>query len=796
MKHLLWVSVLVFFCSFVGIAQCEFRPLGIPEGAWSHRSSAVNEEVLWITIWTEEYHNCICRTSDGGNTWHHDSVDVAPGGSRITGISAIDASTAWVSMTDPSGSTTGGIFKTTDGGSTWQHQSSAFPGSGGFVNDVHFFDANNGLCMGDPNDGYFEIYTTTNGGEHWSRVPSQMIPAPDVAEVGTPNRTAYQGDSYWFGTYAPGYSGGRVFRTTDRGLTWSAGTRDTRLTNPAIAFQDEGTGIASSYYGTLWRTTDGGLTWSALPSPEWLLPGYRYPVFVPGTVSTYALPCVGLIGRDTVSIMAFSTDAGLSWKRLDVLPIPWAYQYYYDNIVGVAGAYLTPSFASVGCGWIAAEGGVIHWPGYTGKHIWRCTPSVRYLSWDEGFASAPSSVSIGNYGTESLNVTGFELPQGHFTLIDPPATPFTLAPWEAVDVEITFSPQAGGSFTDSLVILSDAPNAPALGVTLSGTTMRQAYVDVGANMFAVGERLYEVAPSGIASEVCRISAGRIDGLSVNPAERALYGIQARSSGSTLYRIDPQFPGVLSSVTIPVADLRAIAFSTDGRLFGGTAQGALLRINPATGDTALIGSASGMVYASLAFSPSGELYASVQPPLFNKDGIYIVDTTDGSTAMLGKTGDNAVTPSIAFTRDGELFGLKGTGSQDNTVIRIDPSSGVGTEVGPTGTSGLQAIAMIDLIATSVPEALSDEIPAAFELHQNYPNPFNPSTTIQYAIPSACFVTLKVYNVLGEEVATLLTGTHTPGMFQASWEASRSPSGVYFYRLRADDFVDTKRMILVK
>jgi hypothetical protein len=90
----------------------------------------------------------------------------------------------------------------------------------------------------------------------------------------------------------------------------------------------------------------------------------------------------------------------------------------------------------------------------------------------------------------------------------------------------------------------------------------------------------------------------------------------------------------------------------------------------------------------------------------------------------------------------------------------------------------------------------EIPAQFTLRQNYPNPFNPSTTIEFALPHSGFVTLKVYNVLGEKVTTLVAGDHAAGTFKATWNASSMPSGVYFYRLTAEEYVETKKAVLVR
>lgn len=89
-----------------------------------------------------------------------------------------------------------------------------------------------------------------------------------------------------------------------------------------------------------------------------------------------------------------------------------------------------------------------------------------------------------------------------------------------------------------------------------------------------------------------------------------------------------------------------------------------------------------------------------------------------------------------------------------------------------------------------------VPLKFSLGQNYPNPFNPSTSIQYAIASRQFVTLKVYDVLGNEIATLVNEEKPAGNYDVEFNASHMASGIYYYQLRAGEFVETKKMILMK
>lgn len=107
---------------------------------------------------------------------------------------------------------------------------------------------------------------------------------------------------------------------------------------------------------------------------------------------------------------------------------------------------------------------------------------------------------------------------------------------------------------------------------------------------------------------------------------------------------------------------------------------------------------------------------------------------------------------------------------------------------------------DIMAWLSGEVSIDEpkphIPSSFSLSQNYPNPFNPDTRIDYALPEASHVTLEIYDMLGRRVASLIDEEQEPGYHQAVWNAKDCPSGMYFYRLKAGSFTETKKMILMK
>jgi hypothetical protein len=92
--------------------------------------------------------------------------------------------------------------------------------------------------------------------------------------------------------------------------------------------------------------------------------------------------------------------------------------------------------------------------------------------------------------------------------------------------------------------------------------------------------------------------------------------------------------------------------------------------------------------------------------------------------------------------------------------------------------------------------SEGIVRDYDLSQNYPNPFNPSTIINYQIPQDGFVTLKIYDILGKEVKTLVNEQKTIGRYKVKFDASDLASGIYIYQLKVNEFVLSKKMLLVK
>jgi hypothetical protein len=194
---------------------------------------------------------------------------------------------------------------------------------------------------------------------------------------------------------------------------------------------------------------------------------------------------------------------------------------------------------------------------------------------------------------------------------------------------------------------------------------------------------------------------------------------------------------------------------------------------------------------------------------NADSTKTIKLYDNGTNGDVTSGDNIWSRDVTFPQYSPLtiqykyganWGLasnEGGNDNENGVgadhfINLTPTMISATVENVFGTMGTHTLVNV---VTDV-EDLNSGIPTVYDLGQNYPNPFNPSTIIRFSIPEAGFVTLKVFNLLGEEVATLLNAEKTAGNYEATFDASNLSSGIYFYKLESQNFTSTKKMLLLK
>jgi len=245
---------------------------------------------------------------------------------------------AWIPLWYSTGG--GTILHTADGGVTWTPQTTAtFDSPNGFPNVVHFWNVNEGFCMGDPNGGYFEIYTTIDGGTTWTRVPEANIPPNSAQEYGTTGYYDVVGNMVWFTT-----NKGRIYKSIDKGYHWTASSIPNVTDQMQISFRDINYGIVRanmSPYNTYF-TNDGGDTWQQL---FWNGNFYTNDFcYVKGTTNTFI--SAGADYTNNFMGTSISTDGGFNWN---VIPLSDTTQFLTVDFVDVnhgwAGAFNTDSVA-------------------------------------------------------------------------------------------------------------------------------------------------------------------------------------------------------------------------------------------------------------------------------------------------------------------------------------------------------------------------------------------------------------------------------------------------------------------
>lgn len=171
--------------------------------------------------------------------------------------------------------------------------------------------------------------------------------------------------------------------------------------------------------------------------------------------------------------------------------------------------------------------------------------------------------------------------------------------------------------------------------------------------------------------------------------------------------------------------------------------------------------------------------------FNFEDVFFVDQNTGYLAGSGKTAKTTNQGMDWIIQTNELtpylYSVFFTNANTGYV------AGENGGIWKTTTGGGQFVGILQN---------SNSTPDIFFLQQSYPNPFNPATNIKFDIPKTSFVKLIVYDILGRDAATLVNGELKPGSYQADWDASAFPSGVYFYTLQTKSFTETKKMILIK
>jgi len=296
-SYFLMVMFLLFACSSL-FAQWTVQNSGIPTGD-QVVLAAVDTNICWGVTRAPGV-SYVTRTTDGGETWVASNLNSL---NDFYSIAALSANTAWIAA-DSS------IYNTTDGGLNWIEQLTI---NGGLI--VRFFDSNNGVCIGVLGIGNSKIYTTTNGGSLWTPVPPSNIPDPVNGEGFIPDNAWVVGNTIWVPTNGNFTFPGSLYKSTDRGITWSVVQNVVDTTGGVfVAFKDAANGLATSA-NTVFRTTDGGANWASTGIVPDSVSAFLLS-YVPGSSGAYMItsnsyPIPRLNGS------AYTLDNGATWTTVD-----------------------------------------------------------------------------------------------------------------------------------------------------------------------------------------------------------------------------------------------------------------------------------------------------------------------------------------------------------------------------------------------------------------------------------------------------------------------------------------------
>jgi len=486
------------------------------------------------------------------------------------------------------------------------------------------------------------------------------------------------------------------------------------------------------------------------------------------------------------------------------------------------GIYLDPSneydvwtiseYAAAANTWGTYVGNIRMAP-YPGAHAFLHPKSVDFGDVEIGTTSSNYSVVLANYGDTGLEISDIPLSVGDFNLESNLNVPFTLPSYDSVTIEFSYSPTVLG---DTTVLYNFSSNDPEFtGITMRGNGYRINQAIEKTIYACSGSQndgnIITIDPAtGAGSLIGQSLFSEVKGIAINPLNGIIYGLVANAGNADIIRVNAESGDsyLLFNVNIPsVAD---IAFDTLGTFYAISINGDLYTIDLSNGNITYIVDAAGS-YSGITFHPqTNELWATsraILPP--NKDAVFKVNLLTGDTTIVGHTGLNQLTNDLVFGENLNLYGIVGTSSALNDFISVDPLTGAGTIIGSVGMKHILGLAYINSSPTGV-ENNNDKLPTEYLLMQNYPNPFNPSTNIKFAIPSnvkggTSKVTLKIYDILGSEVATLVNEELSAGTYEVEFSTKDGyTSGVYFYQLKVTDtesgsgkgFIQTKKMVLLK
>ncbi|MDI6765969.1 MAG: YCF48-related protein [Bacteroidota bacterium] len=626
----------------------------------------------------------------------------------------------------------GTIIRSEDGGDNWHLQQS---GTNNYLNAVSFIDPSNGYIVGGGDffpPGFGSIHHTSDGGTIWQIKYFN----PQVRFYGISAITPTKAVAVGFNL--AGQIRSVIYRTSDGGVNWIKQFEGLSGFLTKVQFISENVGIAVGSEGIIYRSSDGGISWYTVES---------------GTLQTlndisFSDSQNGMIVGNG-GVVLKTSNAGLSWSAINIQT-----QNYLKTIA------LSNSGDGVAIGWNLKPWKPALYHVSSGGLIWQDRAStvtgqkLRSIS----FSDLNNGLVVGDRGTLLHTTNGGK----------------------------TWTRRLQGTLFESAGVLFSSVHFidNFVGTVVGGGGVILRTMDGGLN--------WTVQTSGVTHSLN-------DMLFFNTYEGFVVGsngtiLRTTNGGNDWFNNSGYTNKSLNSISFSDS-YNGVAVGDDGIILHTTNKG--IDWLPRNSGTNLrlksvslrsnIGVAIGEQGIILRTSDAGNSWSKQTSVITNTlNEVYFFD--DNTGIAVGLNG------AIIRTTDGGLTWVILPSVTNNSLYGVSILDGnIGTVVGDYGTILRTTTGLV-----RVDELLLSEIPIEFRLHQNYPNPFNPSTTIRYELPRESFVTLKVYNLLGQEVATLVNEKKEAGRYNIEFRISDFgfSSGVYFYRLVAEDYVSTKKFLLLK
>ena len=686
----------------------------------------------------------IYKSSDGGANWQ-----------LIQGISNINNLYIYNYNNIYAAGNANQLIKSTDGGNTWQ--ALVNPLSNYNYYSLTFINNNTGWVSGTRGS----LLKTTNAGLTWAS-DANTLTTKKIYDVQILNNNVI----------LLAAADGLIYRTSDQGSNWAtiiSNSNNYSVYN--LFFTDEVTGFASGASGLIMSTTNSGNSWAVQQSNT---NNNLYDLFFTNYDTGFA------VGQNGCALK--TTNSGSNWISINFTSGSLYTVKFINGSTGFIGSVNDNIYKTIDCG-----------------NTWtlKYTSAGQKNITDIGFFNNNEGIAIDNSGYIMRTISGGDI-------------------W-------TQQSQLSSNSLNKLKIVDSVSAYIIKGEVSQGSASKIYYTSNKG--ISWGENVVPFYPSSLLSidvynrylgfivgdngVILKTSTGGTisDGFSISGKVRYIDNNQPVTSGSAkAIKYTQNFSNIIiidSSQIQPNGDYILAHVSRDSVDIG-------IYPNSTTTNDYVISYYSSTIYwenATLLY-PTHNL-TNVDIYVYRNFGSDNPNQISGKITSANKDVSGNLKDAVIYARKGDTFvGCTMSDANGNYQLNSLAEGNLkifinrfgyisdSTYLNVTPTSNIDSVNFNMMPLFVGLKQISSSVPNEYKLYQNYPNPFNPMTNIKYQISKAGFVILKIYDILGRQISTLINEKQTPGSYNVTFDATSLSSGVYFYKLQTDNFTDTKKMVIIK